>query len=84
MSNEGKKWKMRYGGKEINFESDEYVDLNDSHGMSDEQFNKWLNDYKDRMNRKKEELIKKEEERVKNMTDDERDIDYFYKYFGLK
>lgn len=60
-----------------NNDSDEYVDLNDSYGMSYEQFNKWFENYKNK-------IQKKEEDRVKNMSEDEKQIDEFNKYFGLK
>ena len=82
MSDAGIRWKMRYASKienmfDKNNDSDEYVDLNDSYGMSDEQFNKWFENYKNR-------IQKKEEDRVKNMSEDEKQIDEFNKYFGLK
>lgn len=82
MSDAGIRWKMRYANKietmfDENNDSETYVNLNDSHGMSDEQFNKWFENYKNR-------IQKKEEDRVKNMSDDEKQIDEFNKYFGLK
>ena len=82
MSDIGKRWKMRYADKietmfDNNNDSETYVDLSDSYGMSDEQFQKWFENYKNR-------IQKKEEDRVKNMTDDEKQIDEFNKYFGLK
>ena len=76
MSDAGIRWKMRYANKietmfDKNNDSDEYVDLNDSYGMSDEQFNKWFESYKNR-------IQKKEEDRVKNMSEDEKQIDELF------